>query len=218
MTRPAVSSPIASVALACALSLFPWSSAWGQGRHKISQLKGQVAELQLKIDKQLLYMFQDQVQAAVYRSRLSNLQKEWQQLFAAMGTKPKLTAPKPPPPGEFRIDEVVGSDAPGLEAAIATPSCKRRKDCRIWARIAFGAEMVKKGSKFEFSAEVVNRAGSKRKAVPAKTLTINQPVMVIDLPLSGVYIYKDHYTGTLRVLCDGRYKSKSFAFQLIRTY
>jgi hypothetical protein len=208
---------IIAVTLAVAVGLFAWTPARGQSkREKIEQLKGKISELQQKIDKQLQYMFKDQVQAAVYRSRLSSLQKEWQKLFAAMGNRPKLKTLKPQPPNDFSIEEVVGSDAPSLEMALATPSCKRRKDCRIWARIAFGSEMVKKGSKFELSADVVNRAGTKRKAVPAKTLTINQPVMVVDLPLGSVYLYKDHYKGTLRLLCDGRYKSKTFSFQLIR--
>lgn len=210
---------IIAVTLAAAVGLFAWTPARGQGkREQIAQLKAEITKLQQTIDKQLLYMFKDQVQAAVYRSRLSSLQKEWQKLFTAMGNQPKLKTPKPPPPNDFSIEEVVGSDAPSLEMALATPSCKRRKDCRIWARIAFGTEMVKKGSKFELSADVVNRAGTKRKAVPAKTLTINQPVMVVDLPLGGVYLYKDHYKGTLRLLCDGRYKSKTFSFQLIRAY
>jgi hypothetical protein len=206
-------SVLAAVLLAA--SCPSWAQRSGP---RLQRLEQRAKDLQRRIDDELRYMFQAQVQAAVYRSRLSSLQQEWQKLFTAIGARPKLSTPRPPPPNELRIEEVVASDAQSLEQALATPSCKRRKDCRIWARISFGRELVKSGSKFEFSADLVNRSGSKRAAIPAKSLTVNQPIMVVDLPLSGTLIYKDHYKGTLRVLCEGRYKSKPFEFQLIKTY
>ena len=75
--------------------------------------------------------------------RLKDLQQQWQELFGKVGLKHKK--PKLPPldPNEFRIEEATGSDATALDRAVVTPSCKRRKGCRVWAKIGFGKNLLK---------------------------------------------------------------------------
>jgi len=184
----------------------------------LAALETEIKELESNVDRELLRLFSDQVQTGVYRSRLGILQREWQQLFAAQAPKAKPKSYAPPAPGEFAIDEAVGSDGESLEQAMLTSVCKKRRGCRIWARVSFGKELVKKGGKFEFSAEVKSKGSITKYAVPAKEMTISGNSVVVDLPLESLYIYKGTYEGTLKVLCNERYKSKSFSFELIDTY
>jgi len=207
-----------SLLLLLALALAP-VEAGAQGRkQRIDQLNQEITELKQRIDRELFGLFEDQVQAAVYRSRISNLQRQWQALFAELGTKPKLSTPRPAPVDGFRIEELAASDASSLEMALATSSCKKSKDCRVWVRVSFGKDLVKKGVGFEISAEIQNKGGTRRVAVPAKSLTVSQPLMVVDLPLDRSYLRKDQYQVTLKVMCDGRYKSKSVEFELLGVY
>jgi hypothetical protein len=187
----------------------------------LTKLEDEAKELQKQVDAQLLSLFRYQVQSGVYRSRLGILQKEWQKLFATMqvaGTKRKIKMYPAPKPGDFVIDEAVGSDAESLEAALNTGSCKKKAGCRIWARISFSKEMVQKGGKYEFSAELKLKSGTTRVAVPTKEMTITGPVATVELALDALYIYKGSYQGTLKVMCGERYKSKNFSFELIETY
>jgi hypothetical protein len=184
----------------------------------LAKVEEEVKEAQKEVDRELLRLFGDQVQTGVYRGRLGILQHEWQKLFAEQGPKPKARVYPTPAAGEFAIDEAVGSDRESLDDALLTASCKKRRGCRIWARIAFGKELVKKGGRFEFSAEVRLKGSTTRYAVPAKEMVITGPSLVVDLPLEGIYISKGRYEGTLRVLYGDRYKSKPLAFDLIDTY
>jgi hypothetical protein len=187
----------------------------------LTKLEDEAKDLQKQVDDQLLSLFRYQVQSGVYRSRLATLQKEWQKLFANMqvaGTKRKIKMYPTPKPADFVIDEAVGSDAESLESAVSTSSCKKKAGCRIWARISFGKEMVQKGGKYEFSAELKLKSGTTRVAVPTKEMTITGPVATVELALDALYIYKGTYEGTLKVMCGERYKSKRFSFELIETY
>jgi hypothetical protein len=200
-----------------AVSALLLSSGVSAQRRSAAELKTEIAEIQRRIDRELLRLFKDQVEAAVFRSRVSALQKEWQHLFAELGIKPKLAQPKPPPPNQFTIAEVAASDAGSFEQAIVTPSCKRRRGCRIWVRIAFGRLLVHKKARFELSADLQG-TGSKKYTVPTRELTVTKPVMVVELKLESLYLRKGSYTGRLKVLCDGRYKSRPLELQLHGTY
>lgn len=208
-------------ALFLSLLVLTWwpAPALGQAGASSAQLQQRIDKLNHKIDRELGRLFRNQVQAAVYRVKLGDLQQEWQKLFAQVGLKrPKAEQLPPPAPNEFRIDEVAGSDAASLEQAVLTSSCKRRTGCRIWAKISFGAKLLKKKPTVRVFAEVKNKKGTTRKAVPAQVLTVNKAVMVVSLPIDKLSLYKDSYEGSLQVLCDGRYKTRSFEFQLLKTY
>jgi hypothetical protein len=206
------------ITLFVAVSTLLLSSGVRAQRKSAAELKTEIAEVERRIDKALLRLFKDQIEAAVFRSRVSALQKEWQRLFAELGIKPKLAAPKPPQPNRFRIAEVAASDAGSFESAIVTPSCKRRRGCRLWVRIAFGRALVAKRVKFELSADLQQSKSSKKYTVPTRELTVTKPLMVVDLKLESLYLRKGAYTGRLKVLCDGRYKSRPFELQLHGTY
>jgi hypothetical protein len=187
---------------------------------QVAKLDEEAKGLEKQVDEELRRLFRYQVQSGVYRNRLAILQKEWQKLFAGMqaSAKPRLKLYPTPKPGDFVIDEVRGSDAESLEQALVTGNCKKRAGCRIWARISFGKELVQKGGKFEFSAELKLKSGTTRIAVPTKEMTITGPVATVDLALDALYIYKGTYEGTLKVMYGERFKSKSFSFDLIETY
>ena len=188
---------------------------------QVAKLDEEAKGLEKQVDEELMRLFRYQVQSGVYRNRLAILQKEWQKLFAGMqasAAKPTLKLYSTPKPGDFAIDEVRGSDADSLERALVTGNCKKRAGCRIWARISFGKDLVKKGGKFEFSAELKLKTSTTRIAVPTKELTITGPVATVDLALDALYIYKGTYEGTLKVMYGERFKSKSFTFELIETY
>ena len=136
---------------------------------QVAKLEEEAKGLEKQVDEELLRLFRYQVQSGVYRNRLAILQKEWQKLFAGMqasAAKPRLKLYPTPKPGEFVIDEVRGSDAESLEQALVTSNCKKRAGCRIWARISFAKELVQKGGKFEFSAELKLKSSTTRIAVP----------------------------------------------------
>ena len=193
--------------------------AQGNEDQQIQELEQKVKRLNTSIDIELMRLFRDQVQAGVYRMRLKDLQQEWQVLFAQVGLKRKK--PKLPPldPNEFRIEEAAGSDATALERAVVSPSCKRRSGCRIWAKIGFGKKLVKKKPlEARVWAEVKNKTGSRRLAVPAQIVKVDKTSMVLSLDLGKLSIYQDSYEGNLQVVCNGRYKSRSFKFDLLKTY
>jgi hypothetical protein len=188
---------------------------------QVAKLEEEAKGLQKQVDDELMRLFRYQVQSGVYRNRLAILQKEWQKLFAGMqasAAKPRLKLYPAPKPGDFVIDEVRGSDAESLEQALVTGNCKKRAGCRVWARISFAKDLVQKGGKFEYSAELKLKTGTTRIAVPTKEMTITGPVATVDLALDALYIYKGTYEGTLKVMYGERFKSKSFSFDLIETY
>jgi len=211
-----------SVALGLAISLVASAvpPRAGKKSEALTKLEADADELDKQVDREIMRLFSDQIWAGVYRSRISILQKEWQALFAASAPKQPVKVYPKVAPMEFAINEALGSDADTLDRAMNAPSCKRRAGCKIWARISFGSELVRRGGKFEFSADLKTGTGLsiKRHAVPAKELAITGPAMIVDLPISDLYIYKGTYEGTLKVLCNERYKTKSFTFQLISTY
>jgi hypothetical protein len=214
---------LSTIALGLAFSLAANALPPPKGGAKggeVAALETEAAELSKQVDREIMRLFSDQIWAGVYRARLSILQKEWQGLFAASAPKPVARTYPPVAPLEFAVNEALASDADTLDAALGTPSCKKRAGCKIWARISFGKELVRKGGKFEFSADLKTGTGLsiKRHAVPAKELAITGAVMTVDLPISDLYIYKGTYQGTLKVLCNERYKSKSFTLELISTY
>ena len=170
------------------------------------------------MDQELLRLFSDQVQTGVYRSRLGILQREWQKLFAETGPKPKKHTYPAPAPGEFAIDAAVGSDRESLDDALQSASCQKKRGCRIWARISFGKELVKKGGRFEFSAEVWAKGTDSKVAVPAKEMTITGPSQIVDISLDAIYLSKGSYQGTLKVIYGERVKSKALGFELIEVY
>lgn len=222
MTRRGLTLSTLALALSIsvAASAVPPPRAAGKKGEALTKLETEAAELDKQVDREIMRLFSDQIWAGVYRSRLSILQKEWQALFAASAPKPVAKVYPKPAPMEFAINEALGSDADTLDAAIGAASCKKRAGCKIWARISFGSELVRRGGKFEFSADLKTGSGLsiKRHAIPAKELAITGPVMTVDLPISDLYIYKGTYEGTLKVLCNERYKTKSFTFELISTY
>ncbi|MCC6751710.1 MAG: hypothetical protein IT371_28920 [Deltaproteobacteria bacterium] len=177
-------------------------------------------ELQKKIDQELQWFFSYQVEGATYRSRLKILQSEWHKLFGEMGTKekPKQAKTLPPPLSGFRIDTVSANDGLSAETAQTTTGCKKRRGCRVWVWVSFAKDLVTKQAKFEISADLSSATGSSRYAVPAKELTAREGSMAIDLALDQLYIYKGKYTGTLKVLCEGRYLSKPFELELFDTF
>lgn len=184
----------------------------------IAEARQRVKKLDSEIDRRLLQLFRNQVQASVYRLRIKDLQQQWQSLFAQVGLKRKKVDLPPVGPNEFRIEEAAGSDAADLDRAMVTASCKRRKGCRVWAKIAFGKKLRKKGLTARVWAEIKNKKGTKRLAVPAKELPVDRDELVISLDISKLAIYKDQFEGRLQVVCDGRYKAKTFEFVLLNTF
>ncbi len=217
-----LSNSIPTVALlVMAAVLLPGGAAFAQrpsADQQILRMEQRVRDLNGKIDRSLQQLFRDQVKAAVYRRRLADLQHKWSELFAQVGLKRKKAALPPLEPTEFRIEEAAGSDASTLARALVASSCKRRKGCRIWARIAFGTKLVKKGKKARVWAEVKNKKGTTSVAVPASEVTVDKGQVEVSLSIGRLSIYKDHYLGTLQVVFDGRYKAKAFEFDLLNTY
>lgn len=207
--------------LSIVVSALLWCSAAGaQGRdQEIVRMEQEVKKLNTRIDGELKRLFRDQVKAAVYRMRLKDLQAQWHQLFAQVGLKRKKVTLPPLDPNEFRIEEAAGSDAPNLERALLSPSCKRRRGCRIYTRIGFGKNLLKKkGLKARVWAEVKNKSGTKSLAVPAQMVPVTKGAQQVILDLSKLSLYKDSFEGNLQVVLDGRYKAKAFKFQLLNTY
>jgi hypothetical protein len=190
----------------------------GKKNEALEKLAAEARDLTTQVDRQIMTLFSDQILAGVYRSRISLLQKSWQELLAGVAPKPVAPRWTKPLPTEFVINAVAVSDAETLEAALATPSCKKRAGCRIWASIGIGSELVRRAGKFEASADLKGTIGTTRYAVPGVEVAITGPLMTVDLPLSSLYIYKGTYTGTIKVLLGERFKSRPFSFQLIETY
>ncbi|MCA9668149.1 MAG: hypothetical protein KC503_21270 [Myxococcales bacterium] len=206
---------LAALAFVASLSLLAAPAGAQSRREKVAEAEAELTKLKEKIDKDIMWLFHYQVEASSYRSRLAALQKGWKGLMTQFGVSSsyKQASYPPPPASGFRIDAVYGSQELSLTRARLAPGCRGMRGCKLWLRVAFGPSFSRARLRFEVSADLRSRSGS-RYAVPTREFTVTRRVMVVEVPLDRVYLPKGMNSGTVKVFSQSRVVRRNFSLSI----
>jgi|GEM_PF-3759004 hypothetical protein len=168
------------------------------------------------LKKDLQVLFRNHAARYGYRYRLYRLKRAWTALgerFKKKGDVPQPTRYAPPPKQGWRIDDALASDAPTLEQATRKIRCLNRRQCRLWLRIASSSEDRKTARSCKLNIRLKSTTGRTLRLAEHK-FRLEQPVTVLDIPLRKKSIYRDSYSGAVKIRCGTGTKSKTFPLHM----